>query len=199
MKYISVRETSAARLVKSASGRTADVFFDSTLLLGREDWEQIVAKPQAELPREYIAAYFLGESHKRNVEEFAAQMGCEIVWLNDKNYPDYYVFGPSEFLYVIQNASGVLTDSFHAVVFSVVFHKPFYAFERSYNGNTEMFDRISEILTRMSLENRIWNERESADKEMWDISESVFEQADVIRKKEKERVLTIMAEVIGSI
>lgn len=47
---------------------------------------------------------------------------------------------------MIKNADYVLTNSFHAVVFSIIFNKDFYLFERKQAGVANMFSGI-EIIT----------------------------------------------------
>ena len=58
---------------------------------------------------------------------------------------------------MIKNAAYVLTDSFHAVAFSIKFHKEFYVFDRKQKGVESMFSRIETITQRFGLENRIQN------------------------------------------
>ena len=77
--------------------------------------------------------------------------------MNAKEFPDLYTLDPAEFLYLIQNADYVLTDSFHAVAFSIKFHKEFYVFKRKQKGMEGMFSRIETITKRFDLENRIQN------------------------------------------
>ena len=56
---------------------------------------------------------------------------------------------------MIQHAAYVLTDSFHAVAFSIKFHKDFYVFDRKQEGVASMFSRIETITKRFGLENRV--------------------------------------------
>lgn len=66
--------------------------------------------------------------------------------------------GPEEFLWLIQNAGIVLTDSFHGTVFSVLFHKKFLVYSReTENKNGTMNRRIQDFLTSLSLEDRMVN------------------------------------------
>lgn len=44
--------------------------------------------------------------------------------LAKQNEKDLYALGPSEFIYMISHAKLILTDSFHACVFSFIFEKP---------------------------------------------------------------------------
>ena len=67
--------------------------------------------------------------------------------------------GPEEFLWLIQNAAIVLTDSFHGTVFSVLFHKKFLVYLReSENDNGSMNGRMRDFLSSLSLEDRMINQ-----------------------------------------
>ena len=61
-----------------------------------------------------------------------------------------------EWLLAIKGAETVYTNSFHGVVFSLLFHKPFYVFpvEGFFEG---MNDRIYTLLSEFNLTNRILN------------------------------------------
>lgn len=154
MKYISVREQRATEIIKELTGRDADLTLDPTLLLESEKWQIAVKKPDFALGKKYICTYFLGEVPKA-VKAFSKEKGLPIYALNSQDSPDLYTLDPAEFLYMIQNASYVLTDSFHAVAFSIKFNKEFYVFDRKQDGVSSMFSRIETITKRFGLENRI--------------------------------------------
>lgn len=154
MNYLSVREQRAVEIIKELTGRDADLTLDPTLLLEPEKWQQAVKKPDIALEQKYICTYFLGETPEA-VQAFAQEKGLPIYVLNSEEYPELFTLDPGEFLYMIQQAAYVLTDSFHAVAFSIKFHKEFYVFDRKEEGVANMFSRIETITSRFHLENRI--------------------------------------------
>lgn len=156
MKYLSVREQRAVEIVKELTGRDADLTLDPTLLLEPEKWQDAVKKPDIQVDSDYICTYFLGEVPEA-VARFARETGLPLYALNSESSPELFVLDPGEFLYMIQNAAYVLTDSFHAVAFSIKFHKEFYVFDRKQKGVESMFSRIETITKRFNLENRIQN------------------------------------------
>ena len=164
MKYISVREEKAVQIVKELTGRTADITLDPTLLLEKADWEHVAKKPELYIESKYICTYFLGEVPEA-VKAFAKEKGLLIYALNSLDNPELYTLDPAEFLYMIQNASYVLTDSFHAVAFSIKFNKEFYVFDRKQDGVSSMFSRIETITKRFGLENRIQNRNRIVEQE----------------------------------
>lgn len=60
---------------------------------------------------------------------------------------------PEEFLYLINNAEAVVTNSFHGLSFSMIFNKPVILFEKNDSGNSRMRDllktlEIEELITK---------------------------------------------------
>ena len=153
-KWISVREESARKLLSAFSNHQIDVTLDPTMLVEREKWIDISRKPSCELPEKYMCAYFLGKTPD-SVDEFSRRKGLPIVVLNNKNYPDLFMLDPAEFLYVINHSEFVLTDSFHAFVFSLKFNKEFYVFKRQQAGVGDMFSRIEGLINLFRLQNRV--------------------------------------------
>lgn len=74
----------------------------------------------------YILTYFLHEESsdpefKKKVQLFAQRKGLELVDMFD------IAFSPVNFLNAIKHAECILATSFHAVAFSILFQKTFYA------------------------------------------------------------------------
>ena len=74
------------------------------------------------------------------IREIGVRYNYSIVYINDVKSPFYTKTRPDEFLYWISHSKLVVTDSFHAIVFSIIFRKAFLAVNRSDGKN--MQDRI---------------------------------------------------------
>ena len=66
--------------------------------------------------------------------------------LND----DAYLAGPDDFVGLISNAKLILTDSFHATVFSIIYERPFVVYNRLGIG-AKMGSRIDSLLEMCGL------------------------------------------------
>ena len=67
-----------------------------------------------------------------------------------------YTSGPREFLGLIKNAEFVITDSFHACVFSMIFQTPFVVLERDRAGvKGNMNSRIYDFTEEYHLEKQL--------------------------------------------
>ena len=174
--YLSVREEEGARLIRDLTGKRVPVLPDPALCLSASEWEAIEKKPSLKktllkesLPRNplqkeplqgekaYILTYFLGNEtdlYRRFIEKYAIQTGAEIINLNDIREPDHYAAGPAEFVWLVHHAKAVFTDSYHGIIFSLIFHTPFVVFKRIESGGEGMNSRINTLLKMSGMENR---------------------------------------------
>lgn len=164
LQHISVREESAKEVLESFVEREdVHLVLDPTLLLTAEQWNEITKEP--DIKERYIFTYFLGDStmYRPIVEKIALENGLKVVNIPyasgesiDKNiFGDYKIFdaSPEEFLGWIKKSDIVFTDSFHACVFSILFKRKYFAFERK--GSTNMIGRILTLQNHFHLSNRI--------------------------------------------
>jgi hypothetical protein len=154
IKHISVREDAGKRIVETLTGRTdAQVLVDPTMLLTKEEWDQVIAMPKAQVPENFLLTYFLGgvsEERRAAIMERAEQLGCELVEVMNPNSP-FYAVGPHEFVWLIKNAKYICTDSFHGSVFSFLYGKPFAVFARTGKG-PDMGSRLKTFMDKFSLQ-----------------------------------------------
>lgn len=153
---ISVRERAGAEIVYGLTGKKAEVLIDPTLMLDKEQWSDLAEKPaHVDCEREYMLTYFLGKQNERAIEKINQyqEKGYKVYKLLDKNDRNLYITNPAHFIYLINHAKMVLTDSFHACVFSFIFEKPFIVFSRDAScGN--MMSRIHTLLGTFNLERK---------------------------------------------
>lgn len=169
MKHISCRETCGQKLIYDMIGKTPCLVLDPTLLLSRKQWEKIEKKPSYEVDK-YILMYFLGEADEAllDIKNFAEQKKLHVVNIYDYKNMEYYLPTPDEFIWLVHNATYICTDSFHATVFSLLFHKNFMVWKRKQSGCEDMFGRIDSLLTVVKLKDRVFNYKISSIEEKID-------------------------------
>lgn len=126
---ISMREESGSAILGSM-GIESTVLLDPTLLLDSAEWDAIANDPRAE---NYILVYFLHEHPEAmaKAKAFAERNDFDLIRIsfNPKKRDDdkKIVYMPSieDFLGFFRGAQYVLTDSFHGVAFSMIFHRQF--------------------------------------------------------------------------
>lgn len=194
MQYISVREESAAQMIKELLHKSVDCFPDPVLLLGKENWEELMKPVEFSIPEKYILSFFLGEEPMKKIESYAVGHKLKVVHMNRKEYEKYYLLGPEQLLYMIKNAEIVMTDSFHVTAFSIIFHKQFYVFNRKDSSMKDMFSRMETLLGKFYLSDRIQNEEEIKEKE--NISKERYIEIDTTLDVERKRFDGVMRELL---
>lgn len=131
--FISVREESMLPLLRPLTDKALTPVLDPTLLL-TPDFYLTLAKPEAPASA-YIYLHYVHHSGENpDLDQAAAELSalCGLPILKNRagqrfqnELPDCSNDGPAEFLSRIRHASYVVSDSFHANVFSILFSKHF--------------------------------------------------------------------------
>ena len=156
MKAISVREQAGAELIEQLTGRKVEVVADPTMLVAAEKWREIARKPSwLKGDEEILTTYFLGKRPDEVINCLAMEHGLKVVNILDEHVFEHYAVAPEEWLWLIDNASLMYTDSFHGTVFSILFRRPFVVTERIGDGCVnKMTSRIDTLLGKFGLEAR---------------------------------------------
>lgn len=122
---LSVREEQGRTLVKELSGKEAEVCLDPTLLLERSDWQKLV-KPYDGKP--YLLLFLLQQDAAlvESAGAEAARRGLELKVVTASFIPQFgfeawNTVGVCDWLTLIAHAGCVYTNSFHGLVFSLLF------------------------------------------------------------------------------
>lgn len=154
-RKISVRESNGAKLIQLASSKEAEVLCDPCLVLNAEAWRSVAASG-LNPARRYVLVYILGTltlAARTLVERVAKMHDAQIVNLSDSERPDEPPAGPSEFISLIDNAEHVVTDSFHASLFSTIFRTPLTILRRE--GGESMFSRLENLVQTLRIEEKV--------------------------------------------
>ena len=132
---ITMREYAGAEYVSRVLGRKVDTVLDPVLLHDKVFWGNELS--DMAFPKEYAFKY-----NVRGVvalEEFASKICCDygleivspLIPSNNSMFRDNdWNMGPREFLAGIHGSKCVITSSFHAAAFSVIFGKKLYLIRR---------------------------------------------------------------------
>ena len=179
LNEISVREESAAEIIRDSAGRESRVVLDPTLLLPRDEWDRFSAAKQK---NKYI---FVDTTHdnpevaklisrlceNNKLKVITAAWGPRPSALLRKGVVK--IFSPEKWLQLLRNAEYVITNSFHATAFSVQFHKKFFTVV-SGDKTKGINVRMNDFLTAIGLQDRLF----SAVPNELDLSEIDYTEAD---------------------
>lgn len=179
---ISVREASARPAIEALTDKPVEVVLDPTLLLDRKDYEEL--KKPGLFQGRYILVYMMETNS--DLVKFANKLSVAIgipiiqrkpptVFRNELG--SYYTDTAAEFLSEIENAEYVLTNSFHATVFSLIYEKPFISMLHTSTGA-----RTSDLLKSVGLETHIVYQTE----DFHDIHQFDIDDKDELRRRIKE-------------
>ena len=168
---VSVRERSSVNLLNALGIQDVNLVIDPTLQLSQEEWRELL-KTKERRYRNYVLLVQLNRNREFDVfaQRFAKENNKTLLRLclrlDQIVLPGKAVVIPdvTDYLWLIDNADYVLTDSFHAVSFSLNFEKNFYAvLPKKYSS------RIVSILNDLNLEKRIVSDYTLAQGQVEDI------------------------------
>lgn len=158
---ISVRDVSTQQLVNSILGTEPQIVCDPTLLYDFKKYYK-----QSPIKGEYVFAYVLGNKsadwHQANINKIKQITGISKVVALTTSLDDKFPWADIvitdalavDWMNLLRESSFVYTSSFHAVIFSLKFHKQFIA----YYGDLVRSSRMIGLREQFSLQNRIVKE-----------------------------------------
>ncbi len=195
---VSVREYIGQKLIEELTGRNVPVVLDPTLLVEKSMWDTVKAEQREE--RNYVLCYFLStptEETQLKLLRYLNQAGKLVIALNSRLeyveqsvrviYPDC---GPREFISYVDCADCVITDSYHGMLFSIIFHKEFWSVEREY-GDYDQSSRQLSVLQLLNL-NRYCRAGDEFNREPID-----YAAVDKMLEVEREKSVAYLRKALG--
>ncbi|MBQ8260299.1 MAG: polysaccharide pyruvyl transferase family protein [Clostridia bacterium] len=166
---VSVREEKGRELVLGMTGKDVPVVVDPTMLVSAEEWSALEREyPVGE--GGYILYYTIRRSHSlmQFCRELSARTGLRVIAVGGNFIKSMKTRGssieyasdisPEQWLYLVNHARYVVTNSFHGTAFSINFRKDFYV-EFSSATNS----RLENITGMLGLESRVVREGMAAE------------------------------------
>ncbi|AKA39326.1 polysaccharide pyruvyl transferase family protein [Yersinia ruckeri] len=186
---ISVREYETSTYLDCLLGTPVSHVLDPTLLLKKDEWlsKLKIKKEEVSENKKYILLYVIKKTDllKKVVAKIKKDLGLKVILVNQGLFFDSVVdshirdAGPVDFISYVNNASFIITDSFHGTTFSIIFNKPFVSVSPGKNIN-----RISSLLAKLHLESRIVYDLDEIENITYDIDfDDVNERLNLERKK----------------
>lgn len=166
LKYISVREKISVDALSFLNKKIYEVV-DPTMLFDKKQWIEFSENSIIDLSianKNYILCYFIGnrKSYYEYVKKIKKNTGYDIIIIpinifSCKNsYFKHFNTSPKEFIWLINHAKIICTDSFHATIFSIIFNKEFYTLKRfNEQSKKSQNGRILNLLEKYGLSERL--------------------------------------------
>ncbi len=183
IECISVREENVANRLEKMLNKKVEKVLDPTLLLEKEKWEELVykEKPVNLDKTKYILVYTLFENIEitKIADYLSNKTGLKVIHFRKYNaykneLMSMYTKGPADFVNAFKNAEYIVTNSFHGLVFSIIFERNFYALMPKSRGG-----RLKDLISLTGLDKRAVNSLEDVK------SKEINEQIDYASVKNK--------------
>lgn len=189
--FISVRNEHSFDFVKSITNKRVDIVADPTIVCDFKDVSINVGKKD-----DYILTYVLGKeiegTHVKALEKIKKKYGdlpvysIKIPTMNFElsNFADkvFYDLDPNEWMIMFKKAKFIYTDSFHGVLFSLKYHKPFLAYYTEKMRATRFID----LGKRLNIEKYIVQNVEEIDNQESIGIQPDFKNIDKLLMEQKE-------------
>lgn len=181
-KYLSCREYEGSKILEQLVNKNVYSLIDPTLVLTKNEWDVIRLESEYKPKTKYLLGYFLEDiSIKKENRIIDYCKKNDLIYINilDKKN-NLYVTGPSEFIDLIADCSYFVTDSFHGVIFSILFQKEFSVI--CGNKRKKMKSRLDTILEDFGLIDRWDNELE------FNKNSINYDEVNAVLEKKREEV-----------
>lgn len=159
---VGIREREGRHLLKAQCGVDSTVVLDPTLLVDSDTYKSMQRRVGV-VERPFLFCYFLNKEHqyKEAVERYASEHNLQIVGVSDKVTDGDWMkrltgLGADHFLWLVNNAETIMTDSYHGSIFSLLFHKNLWIFQRfADNDPICQNSRIRQLKNNFNIGHRI--------------------------------------------
>ena len=175
---VSVREEAGLKILRKCTDKAVKIVCDPVILIDKCKWEDLLSGRSKH--ENYIFVYIthISETVKKYLDQLRSKTGLKIIYAaygpkQALKQRMLQVQTPEQWLQLLHDAEYVVTNSFHATAFSVLFHKKFFTVvngDKSKGINV----RMNDFLDSIGLEDRIF----SVIPEQLDLSEIDYTFAD---------------------
>lgn len=194
---VSVRESAGIGMIKEHFDINAKHVLDPTMLITREEYEKLIGAPY--LNNHFVFSYILDNNKEvgRIINEISADKKLEIresrinPVIKRGELKSNIAIPVEDWLRNIRDAKLVITDSFHACVFSIIFNTPFIVIGNVRRGQS----RFASLLKMFRLESHLVEKLEDYDpKESYHLSGIVQTRLKTLRSES----LTLLNNALNS-
>ena len=168
LDYISVREKTGIQILHDLGVNRGIQVLDPVFLLECREWYSLLDIVSFEDPFVFLYDFDQNDLVYKSVMEYARKKGWKVYSYLPNKYCDrsFEDYGPKMFLSLIKQAEMIVSNSFHATAFSLIFEKNFWVMKRTENINTRMID----LLSIVELNNRLLDDCVNYENDMIDYS-----------------------------
>lgn len=180
---ISIREDEGIKILNDIGIQNINLVLDPTLLINGNTWLELLNIDNKIIDEDYMLVYSLNQSYEiyEEARKYCKENNLKLVCVKRSNCPPYIMedeydlfdIGPKEFVSLVKYAKCVITNSYHAVLFSINLQTDFFAFlNKSENVNS----RILSILDMLDMSSNV----------VWEGYEHICEKCSLAKRNESK-------------
>ena len=160
--HIAVREMYEQKFINDKLNINVDQCLDAVFLLDKDEYSPIISNKFAN--RKFVFVYLPADDNlklREAAKKYAQEKGLEVIEITNQICSHKNVYGDAgveDFLSAIYYSDCVFTNSFHAICFSIIFEKQFYAFTRENSGKLHDICELFSLKSRFSSDGTIEKE-----------------------------------------
>lgn len=205
MDIISCREREGVDYVQKNVEKEATLTLDPTLLFDKLSWASHLNLSIDKKSDPYILCYMfdeLSKVHKKNISSYAKKFGYQIRYVpmtmaqREYEIDHGYIcgYGPREFVELFLNASFIITNTYHGLMFSLISETPFALIHRRSNNQWKSNEeRMSNILDLLNLSVRYIDANTSIPDSFFELDYHVINQ---IIERERKKSLSFLSKIV---
>lgn len=134
-RYLALRESQFLDFAREVTEVEVKQVIDPTLLLTAADYDTIVAPRQIDEPYVLLYSRRFNPIMTAYADRLSKELAVKVVDISlcSSNLNDHimrYDAGVEEFLSLVKHAECIVTNSYHGILFSIIYKRPFYLFSR---------------------------------------------------------------------
>ena len=159
---ISVREEAGLNILRKCTEKPIKVVCDPVILIDNSKWESLLAQNTHQERFIFVYITHISSSFKMFLDQLSSTTGLKIVYAaygpkQALKQGMLQVQTPEKWLHLLHDAEYVVTNSFHATAFSVLFHKKFFTVVKGDKAKG-INVRMNDFLNTIGLPDRIFSD-----------------------------------------
>lgn len=191
---ISVREESGIEICRKHFESESTCVLDPTFLLHSSDYDKVLPNKNKYAGTHLLSTYILDPTPEKDafIEKIATDKRLHIDNLFVRSRGRFKMYKSMEnWLLKIRNADFVVVDSFHGMVFCIIFKKQFIVIANKHRGNT----RFVNVLSKLNLQNRLVYNLDQDVQSLY--SEIDYAQLDELLNRERTESLKFLKQSLS--
>lgn len=197
---VTCREEAGVELVRSISDIPIFQVLDPTMLLTKSEWEEVIGTNDRIIKQPFVFMYLFGKndsSRKVYINDIEKKYGkaykLPFNKRESRNFPIESI-GPIEYIRFFRDAEFIITDTFHGLMFALIFNKPFVVLDRNDTSKWAQYsDRMTSTLKMFDLYDRyIYTDKMFAR----DLTEIDYKNINQKIAEKREESLSYLMEIV---